>query len=150
MKGLLLRIVPSIRDLSAENVALVLAVGLVVGIFPMWGCPTILCALASQVLRVNFPALQIVNQLSWPLQLAMVVPLARLGALFTGPSSGFSTSVPGRVGTTALQALVGWSCVCIPLGFLLYTALVYLLRRNGNLWLRLPIIDAVDASSPIC
>jgi uncharacterized protein (DUF2062 family) len=66
VRGLLLRIAPSTRDLSAENIALLLAVGLVVGIFPIWGCPTILCVLASLVLRVNFPALQIVNQLSWP------------------------------------------------------------------------------------
>lgn len=150
MRGILLRIAPSMRDLSAENVAMLLAVGLVLGIFPMWGCPTILCLLASLALRVNFPALQIINQLCWPLQIAMLLPLARLGSRIVGPSSGFATSFLGRLGAGALQAVVGWSCVCIPLGFLLYIALVYLLRRNGNLWLRLPIIDAVDASSLIC
>jgi hypothetical protein len=56
----------------------------------------------------------------------------------------------GRLGSGALQAAVGWSCVCIPLGFLLYIALMYLLRRNGKLWPRLRISDAIDASSPIC
>jgi hypothetical protein len=150
VRGVLLRIAPSIRDISAENVALLLAVGLVLGIFPMWGCPTILCLLASLILRVNFPALQIVNQLCWPLQLAMLLPLARLGSRIVGPSSGSPASFVGRLGAGALQAVVGWSCVCIPLGFLLYIALVYLLRRNGNLWPELPIVEAVDASSPIC
>lgn len=78
MKSLPLRIVSSMRALSPENIALLLAIGLVAGIFPIWGFPTILCILASLVARVNFPALQIVNQLSWPLQIAMLVPLARL------------------------------------------------------------------------
>src|ERR1700674_5443840 len=54
-----------------------LAVGLVLGTFPVYGCPTLLCVLASLVLRVNLPALQVVNQLTLPLQIAMLMPLAR-------------------------------------------------------------------------
>ena len=77
MRTISLRLAPSIRDLSAENIALILAVGLVLGTFPVYGCPTLLCVLASLVLRVNFPALQVVNQLTLPLQIAMLVPLAR-------------------------------------------------------------------------
>jgi len=128
------RIASSIRDLSAENIALILALGLVLGTFPVYGCPTILCVLASLVLRVNLPALQGVNQLSWPLQIAMLVPLARLGSRIMAPSRGFATTIAGRLGAAALQAIVGWFCVCIPLGLLLYITLVYLLRRNGRQW----------------
>ncbi len=132
MKTMLSRITPSMRDFSPENIALLLAVGLVLGIFPMYGFPTILCILASLVARVNFPALQIVNQLSWPLQIAMLAPFARLGSRIVAPSSGFVTTLAGRLGTTALQAAAGWVCVCIPLGLLLYFSLLCILRRNGN------------------
>ena len=104
--------------------------GLVLGTFPVYGCPTLLCVLASIVLRVNFPALQVVNQLSWPLQIAMVVPLARLGSRIIAPSSGFASTIAGRLGAAALQAVIGWFCVCIPLGLLLYIMLTYLLRRK--------------------
>lgn len=54
VKTVLSRITLSMRDLSPENAALLLAVGLVLGIFPMYGIPTILCILASLVARVNF------------------------------------------------------------------------------------------------
>lgn len=96
----------------------------------MYGLPTILCVLASLLVRVNFPALQIVNQLCWPLQVAMLMPLARLGSLIVRPSSGFTMTIAGRLGATALQAVAGWSCVSIPLGLVLYFSLVSILRRK--------------------
>ena len=131
MKTISSRIASLIRDLSPEDVALILAVGLVLGIFPMCGIPTILCVLASLVLRVNFPALQIVNQLSWPLQIATLVPLARLGSKIIAPSNEFAASIAGRLGTAVLTAVTGWFCICIPLGLLLYFSLLCILRRNG-------------------
>jgi uncharacterized protein (DUF2062 family) len=145
-----LRLAPSIRDLSAENIALILAVGLVLGTFPVYGCPTLLCVLASLVLRVNFPALQVVNQLTLPLQIAMLVPLARLGSRIIAPSNRFATTIAGRLGAAALQAIVGWFCVCIPLGLVLYIMLTYLLRRNGSQRLGLSLINTAEANSPIC
>jgi uncharacterized protein (DUF2062 family) len=150
VRALSLRLAPSFRDLSSENVALILAVGLVLGTFPVYGCATLLCVLASLVLRVNFPALQVVNQLCFPLQLALLMPLARLGSLIIAPSSGLATTIAGRLGAAALQAIAGWFCVCIPLGLLLYVILMCLLRRNGSQWLRLPTMSTIEASSPIC
>ena len=142
MKALSSRIVSSMRDLSPEEVALLLAVGLVLGIFPLWGFPTILCILVSLVARVNFPALQIVNQLSWPLQIAMLLPFARLGSRIIAPSNEFATTIAGRMGIAALQAVAGWFCICIPLGLLLYFSLVYILRRSGT-------INTLEADLPV-
>lgn len=141
MRTILSRISPLMQDLSPENVALLLTVGLVLGIFPIYGFPTALCILASMVARVNFPALQIVNQLSWPLQIAMLAPFARLGSRIVAPSSGFATTTAGRLGVGVLQAVTGWVCVCIPLGLLLYFSLLCILRRNS--------LNAVEASLPI-
>jgi len=124
----------ALRHLAPEDVALVLAIGLVLGIFPMWGFPTILCILASLVARVNFPALQIVNQLCWPLQIAMLLPLARLGSKIIAPSNEIAATMAGRLGIAAVQAAAGWCCVCIPLGLLVYFSLRCILRRGcaGN------------------
>ena len=131
MKTVLSRIVPLMQDLSPENVALLFTVGLVLGIFPMYGFPTVLCILASMVVRVNFPALQIVNQLSWPLQIVMLAPFARLGSRIVASPSRFSTTIAGRLGVGVLQAVTGWACVCIPLGLLLYFSLLWILRRKS-------------------
>ena len=59
--------------------ALLVAVGLVLGTFPVYGLPTLLCAAAAVLLRLNAAGLQLVNQLSTPLQLALLLPLARIG-----------------------------------------------------------------------
>jgi uncharacterized protein (DUF2062 family) len=136
MKTLWARIVSSMRELSPENAALLLTVGLVLGIFPVYGFPTILCLLASLVVRMNFPALQIVNQLSWPLQIAMLIPFARVGSRIIAPSTRFAPTIAGRWETAVLQAVTGWFCVCIPLGLVLYFSLVCILRRKE-------IVDAV-------
>ncbi len=131
MRTALLRITSAMCDLSPENVALLLTVGLVLGILPTYGLPTILCVLASLV-RVNFPALQLVNQLSWPLQVALLVPFAKLGSFFIAPSSGVASTIAGRLSITALQAAAGWFCVCVPLGIVLYFSLLHILRRNTH------------------
>jgi hypothetical protein len=141
VKAISSRIASSVRDLSPEEVALLLAVGLVLGIFPMCGIPTFLCILASLVARVNFPALQIVNQLSWPLQIAMLVPLARLGSKIIAPSNEFAATFAGRLGMAVLQAVAGWLCICIPLGLLLYFSVLCILRRSGT-------VNALGANLP--
>ena len=130
MKTFWSRFMSSMRNLSPENAALLLTVGLVLSIFPIYGFPTILCILASLVLRVNFAALQIVNQLFWPLQIAMLMPFARLGSRIMAPSSGLAPTIAGRFGIAVLQAATGWFCVCIPLGLVLYFSLLCILRRN--------------------
>jgi hypothetical protein len=116
---------------SAEKVASILAVGLVLGTFPIFGCPMILCALASLILRLSFPALQVINQLSWPLQVALLIPCVRVGARILGFRSLLGASVTLRLGASALQAVAGWFCICVPLGLALYFTLVFALRRGG-------------------
>src|SRR2546426_6925400 len=67
----------SLEGASAETIALSVALGLVFGMFPVYGCPTLLCAAAAIVLRLNSPAVQLVNYLISPLQLALLVPFNR-------------------------------------------------------------------------
>jgi len=114
-----------LRSLTPEVLAVSLAFGLVLGIFPVYGVPTLLCAAAAVLLRLNHPAVQLVNTLTGPLQLALFIPFHNLGGrLLPGLH-------PGGVWDLAARAIAGWSCVSLPLGVLLYLALLGILRRAG-------------------
>ena len=130
MKAAALRLAASMQGLSGDSIAILLAVGLVLGTFPVYGCPTVLCLLAALVFRLNVPALQVVNQLSTPAQLALVVPFARLGERILGSPATQSYSIPSRFCELTLQAITGWLCISVPLGSLLYIVLFYALRRR--------------------
>ncbi len=64
---------------SPEKLALSLAVGIALGVFPIFGLTTLLCTLAAIVLRLNLSAVQTANYAMYPFQLALMLPLARLG-----------------------------------------------------------------------
>lgn len=130
MRAWALRFRASVEGLTPEQAALLLSVGLVLGVFPVMGCPTILCLLAAFGLRLNFAALQLVNNISSPLQLALFLPLERLGAALCGGAVGAGASAAGKLGAAALHAVAGWVCICIPLGALLYMVLVFVMRNT--------------------
>ncbi len=111
---------------STEKLALTVALGVVLGVFPFFGIPTILCGLAAAVWRLNFPALQLVNYFAYPLQIALLWPFARLGgALF-----GASHPLQGLTGLSliALRTTAAWLCFAIPAALILYFAVHRLLR----------------------
>ena len=68
------------QGITPEKVALSIALGIVLGIFPMLGTTTLLCAGAAIVLRLNLPAIQLVNFLIYPLQLILFLPLLKAGS----------------------------------------------------------------------
>jgi uncharacterized protein (DUF2062 family) len=122
--------------MPAEALALCVTLGVVLGICPVFGCPTILCALAALLLRVNLPAIQFVNYLSSPLQIMLLVPFIRLGGWLFRGDQGLAALRPGGawqavygVMTGGLHAVVAWFFVCAPAGLLMYIFLVRALRR---------------------
>jgi len=129
VKARALRFQASLGDLSPEEAALLLSVGLVLGVFPIMGCPTVLCLLAAFGLRLNVAALQLLNSAASPLQLVLLLPLARTGARLSGGAMFAGGSWTGQIGSVALHAVTGWACICIPLGALLYCCLVWWGRR---------------------
>jgi hypothetical protein len=130
VKSLVLRFQASIADQSPEQAALLLSVGLVLGVFPIMTVPTFLCLVAAFLLRLNPVALQLLNTLSSPLQLALLLPLARIGERLCGPAA-VDDSWTGAIGTAALHAVVGWVCVCPLLGALTYFTLLLIMRRGS-------------------
>ena len=67
------------QGVTPEKLAMSLAFGLGIGIFPVLGVSTILCTIVAIVFRLNLPAIQLVNYLAAPIQLALIIPFVRLG-----------------------------------------------------------------------
>jgi hypothetical protein len=130
VKARVVRFQVYLADLSPEEIALLLSVGLVLGVFPIMGFPTVFCLLAAFGLRLNWAALQLLNNVSSPLQLALLVPLARAGHKVCGGAVPAGGSWAGILGSAALHAVTGWACICIPAGAVLYVSLVFLLRTR--------------------
>lgn len=132
MKARLHRFIATQKNVAPEEVALLAAVGLALGVFPVVGFPTALCLLAALGLRLNAAALQAINNLSTPLQLALVLPLARVGAWVCRGAAPGGHSVAEKLAGAALHAVAGWACVCVPLCAALYAALRFLIARRGQ------------------
>ena len=113
----------SVTHVPASQIPLLLTVGLVLGVFPVAGLPTVLCFLAAVVLRLNAPALQALNSITSPLQWFLLLPLARAGYWLCGEAAAGTGSWTARLASAAIHAVAGWACICIPLGALLYLTL---------------------------
>jgi uncharacterized protein (DUF2062 family) len=148
MRGIFhLRLVRPIVDLltqgiTPEKIALSIAFGLVLGVFPALGWTTLLCLLVAVWLKLNVPAMQLVNYLAYPLQLALLVPFIRAGeVLFRGPKLVISlpqilAMVRADVwhAITALwvatiHAIVAWSLIAPVAVYLIYKTLSPILTR---------------------
>jgi hypothetical protein len=70
--------------LSPGGLAWSVAAGLALGVFPMLGATTLLCIGVALSFRLNQPAMQVVNYLAYPLQLALLIPFIRLGERLFG------------------------------------------------------------------
>lgn len=80
------------QGITPEKIALTVALGAVLAVFPVLGSTTLLCGLAALALRLNQPVIQLVNYLLYPLQLALLLPFLRAGERFGAPH--LSLSIP--------------------------------------------------------
>ncbi len=115
------------QGLSPQGLAWSVAAGLALGVFPVLGVTTALCALAAFLFRLNQPAMQLVNYLAYPLQLAFFIPFIRLGErLFGSPPLPLSLPMilaslkADPLGTIALfwtrvwHGCVVWALLALP------------------------------------
>ena len=82
IKTKILNMVKSVlkEGMSLRKIALCISLGFVLGIFPVLGVTTFLCTVAALVLRLNLPAIQVVNYMVYPLQLVMLAPFYGTGS----------------------------------------------------------------------
>jgi uncharacterized protein (DUF2062 family) len=130
------------QGITPEKIALSLAFGIVLGVFPVLGSTTLLCLLAAFVFQLNLPAIQLVNYLMYPAQLALLIPFIRAGrALFRAKPLGLSLSQMLAMShadlghairvlwSTALQAVAAWFLVGPIAIALLYWLLTPAIRK---------------------
>jgi len=67
------------QGVSPDQLALSVALGIVVGNIPILGLSTILCALLALALRLNLAAVQLVQAAMAPTQVLLIIPYVRLG-----------------------------------------------------------------------
>jgi uncharacterized protein (DUF2062 family) len=72
------------QGVTPEKIALSIVCGITLGVFPVLGSTTLLCAVAALAFRLNLPAIQLVNYFVYPLQIALLIPLFRLGEKLFG------------------------------------------------------------------
>lgn len=127
---------------TPDGLALTSAVGLACGVFPFLGFTTGLCFLAALVLRLNQPVIHIINQLLWPVQLALIAVYVRAGAaLFGATALPFDVAEIQRVfqespaefwtrfGVMGLHALTAWILTLPVIVGIAYYLLRPVLRR---------------------
>ncbi len=130
------------QGLAPEKLALCLALGFAIGVCPLVGTSTILCTLVALALRLNLPAIQLVNYAVYPLQLALVLPFLRLGEwLFSAPRLPLSGSeildlarrdpmlATATLGSAAWHAVVAWAALAAAGVVIAYPPLVVAMRR---------------------
>lgn len=136
------------QGITPEKIALTIALGLALSIFPILGSTTILCGLAALLLRLNQPVIQLVNYLAYPVQLLAIIPFYRAGeTLFQQPH--VPLSIPflfarfradvwqflRDFGMIAVQGIIVW-CLIAPvviaaIYFLVHPPLRALARRTS-------------------
>jgi uncharacterized protein (DUF2062 family) len=73
------------EGMSCSKISLCIVLGVILGIFPVLGTTTLLCAITAFVFRLNLPLIQLVNYAAYPLQLALIAFFYGAGSrLFTG------------------------------------------------------------------
>lgn len=130
------------QGIAPEKIALSLAAGIVLGVFPVLCSTTLLCAAAAVLFRLNLPAIQLANYFVYPLQLLLIVPFIRAGEfLFRAHALQLSLAqmmamaranplhAISALWIAGLHAVTAWLLVAPAMMFLLYLVLAPLTRK---------------------
>jgi uncharacterized protein (DUF2062 family) len=130
------------QGVTPEKMALSLALGVALGVFPVLGTTTALCALVAFLWRLNLPAIQMVNYFVYPVQIALLIPFFRAGEkLFGAPHLPLSVTqilamahasfwgATRFLWTTIWHAALVWCLIAPAFIALLYLTLTPILRR---------------------
>jgi uncharacterized protein (DUF2062 family) len=133
------------QGIAPRSLALALALGASIGIFPVLGVSTLLLTALALWLRLNLPAIQLVNYLVSPLQLLLIIPFLRLGERLVGAeplpmslnqglellSNGILAAVK-LLSSAMVHASIGWLIVMPLATWILYLVFAALLGRAAH------------------
>jgi len=130
------------QGFTPQKISLTVTLGVTLGIFPIFGATTTLCALAGFWLKLNQPVIQLVNYLVSPLQLALILVFVRIGEwIMRSPRVGFSIPELFRkfhespanffreFGLTGLHGIIAWLVLAPFFAALIYFLLLPPLKR---------------------
>lgn len=131
------------QGLTARQLALCIALGAGVGLFPVLGVSTPVLTVLALWLRLNLAAIQLVSWSIGPLQLLLIIPFMRLGEWVVGAAPQPLTIAAGMeiLGQGVLQAIVTlWDAIIhASIGWILIGPIgIYVLYR-----VLMPILDRV-------
>lgn len=128
------------RGTEPKQLAMSAALGITLGVFPIYGITVFLCGLAVAILggKCHAPTLMLGNLLATPLEFSMMVPFLRVGETLVGAESyvlskdALWQALTGKASSALLlaiaHALLGW-LVAGPFLFLaLYIVLLPIMR----------------------
>jgi Uncharacterized protein conserved in bacteria (DUF2062) len=130
------------QGVTPQKIALTIALGITLGIFPILGATTLLCLGFGLCLKLNQPILQAVNYFVSALQLALIIIFVRIGE-FIVRAQPVQLSIPGtfrefhespagffrEFGLTGLHAIIGWMLIAPGLVVILYFSLLPFLQK---------------------
>ncbi len=81
------------QGISPASLAWAITVGIVLAYVPIFGVSTVLCLLIIWLFRLNPAVVLLANQVAYPLQFILYLPLLRMGEwIFGAPNVPFSAS----------------------------------------------------------
>lgn len=152
LKGLLFD--QLMQGANPHGLALSVAAGVVIGVFPIFGATTILAAAVGAALRLNQPTLQATNYLMAPFQLLLIPVFLLAGERICGappltlnPATlvrEFWLDIPlffSRYGMAGLHGILAWALFAGPLGASVYFPAKSVLSRLPKP-VRVPVQEA--------
>ncbi|MFK7849898.1 MAG: DUF2062 domain-containing protein [Akkermansiaceae bacterium] len=130
------------QGITPEKLSWTIALGVVLGIFPIMGTTSLVTFIAGWLLKLNQPVLHLFNSIVYPLHLALILVFIRLGQAINGVER-IKFSIPEMLnhfredptqfardfGMAALYGIQAWALVSIILVPILYYVSIPLLKH---------------------
>ena len=133
------------QGLSPKYSALSLALGMVIGLSPLFGITTIIVLALSAIFKLNYIISQVGNYVVMPLQIILIIPFCKLGNIvfhvaeisFTAENiqQTFAISFLEGIkifGIALLEGTMIWIITAIPLFFILFLIFNKMFQYSAN------------------
>jgi uncharacterized protein (DUF2062 family) len=130
------------QGITPKRLAVTIALGAIVGVFPVLGTCSLICAGLAFAMRLNMAAIQLANYLVYPLQLILFYPHVRIGQwVFNDHSIPISLeeakalfaedlfSAIQILGSGIAMGVVGWGILGVPVFLVIYFTTYPVLRK---------------------
>ena len=133
------------QGITPGKIALSLAFGIVLGVFPVLGTTTVLVTVAALIWRLNLAAIHAVHFAMTPLQLLLIIPFVRVGEMIVDApkqplsiAAGMELIAHGAghaivaLWGAIVHAVIGWLAIGPAVIYLLYRILIPVLERAAR------------------